>query len=147
MLFNLDDIKFINDLFTDRNDYKNNIPNLIADNPNAPEFTSEVMINILESSAQLWENKSFAPVSQNNRFRTNFHNSAINNPDMRKGAEGFICRNGVIIADAEGGAIGFIGGGPIGGFIGGAIASIIMNEILEGDDLIGNPVCDDDEED
>lgn len=140
MLYNLDNSAFIDQSFSNIDDYKSNIPLLIENNPNAPDITLDIMINVLESSSELWGNKSLHPATNGNRFRSKLQSLNSNTKDL----DGFICGNGVIIADAEGSAIGFVAGGVFGSIIGGAMASIIMNEMLDGDDLLGDPVCEDD---
>ena len=144
LLFNLDNMAYMSSRYSSISDYKKNIPNLVKDVDNRdfiPSSSMEIMMNnVMASSSRLWKNSSLISNSENvtNRFtkstNTYFSKTTGNitfssNEEDESYLDGFVCRNGTIIADAEGLMIGSIGGGFIGGVIGTVVGSVVYNEV------------------
>jgi hypothetical protein len=151
-LFNFNSESEILKNYSNLEDYKIKISNLIRDFNNehyiSDKEMEKMMKNVIEASTTLWEEESliFSSKLKPIRFVSNgsiflnkkqLDNRIIQGEESYSRLNDFVCRNGTIIADAEGVAIGGIVGGFIGGAIGGALASVVYNEAEHNSGICG----------
>jgi hypothetical protein len=131
LLFNLDNLPEWSRKYPTLEAYKKDIPrisNVIQ--TESPKVIEDILINTVEASSSLWTDQdlvyAFSSGSITNQVKKeNFIH--FPNPDFSKQeASEATCAIMTTVADAEGGAIGLIGGGPIGSIIGAALGSVVF---------------------
>lgn len=131
LLFNLDNLAEWSAKYPTLEAYKKDIPrisNVIR--TESPKVIEDILINTVEASSSLWTDQdlvyAFSSGSITNQVKKeNFIH--FPNPDFSKQeASEATCAIMTAVADAEGGAIGLIGGGPFGSIIGAALGSVVF---------------------
>lgn len=136
LLFNLDNISEWNKKYPTLIAYKSDLPRISSViQASSPQTVQRIMLNIAQASQILWKDKNlvsaYASDGLVNQVKgsnsIHFTNLIINSDDNDdKKASEYFCNMMLIVADAEGGAIGSVVGGPFGTLIGGALASAVF---------------------
>lgn len=131
LLFNLDSLTEWNNKFPNIDSYKKDIPRLSNEIQAVSTHTVEqIMLNTIEASNTLWKDQDLVSAFiSGNQMNQAKKGNFVHFPKpvlSREEASEATCAMLTAVADAEGGAIGFIGGGVFGGFIGGAIGSAVF---------------------